>query len=127
MIPVSALGEVISKIRDKKRDRAPEALLEIIRLLDADVVAPLYIRNGYDTYNLAKEMSNTVRDRRDFISPMDALIVASAVTEPMCSAFLTSDKTLISDEDLPLIANDYREQHGFGRFTIRGVAGLFKK
>ena len=127
MIPVAALGEVISKIRDKKRDRAPEALTEIIRLLDADVVAPLYIRNGYDTYNLAKEMSSSVRDGRDYISPMDALIIASAVTEPVCSAFVTSDKTLASDSKVFLIANEYREQYGYNQFKVKDIDEILKK
>ena len=125
--PMAAFGEVICKIRDKNGGRSVETLVELNRLLDRCIIVPFYIKNGYDTFGVAKKMTERNPDERDNISPMDAFIIASAITEPRCRTLLTSDSTLTFNPRLSEIANDYREQHGYDPFSIRNVDEILKK
>jgi len=126
-VPMAALGEAIIKIRDKNGIRSEEPLLELHRLLSAEVLKPYYIRNAYDTYQMARDIVRGTDDARDNISPMDALIVASAIAEPMCSTLVTSDKSLISNDTISRISLDYREEKGYAVLNITDLPSIIHR
>ena len=76
-----AFGEAICKIRDKSKGNAENAMLEMNRLMDVGFLAVRYLSNPYEIYGLARELSRSVNDQRDAVSPMDALILASATVD----------------------------------------------
>ena len=126
-IPMAAFGEAICKVRDKRKDGSLEVFSELIRLLDAGVITPFYIKDGYNTYDVARKVAEPGWDARDNISPMDALIVASAIAEPSCTLLVTSDQTLTFNSKVSRIAREYREQRGYSPFKIKDVDVILKR
>ena len=86
-IPMVSLGEAFHQIRKKDPKCYSEPLNELNRLLDSGYLVTRYINDSTSTFSLAKEISAEVRDRRDQISPMDALIVSSAATKQTYSQY----------------------------------------
>ena len=116
-IPMPALGEVFCKIRDKCKDNSNEVLLTLNKLMDDGYFRTRYISNPYDTFELSKRLSNRRRDSRDLISAMDALILATAIVDPDCTEFYTSDTKLVSDSNVSEIVADYRENNDYDRMA----------
>lgn len=112
-----ALGEVFCKIRDKCKDNSNEVLLTLNKLMDDGYFRTRYISNPYDTFELSKRLSNRRRDSRDLISAMDALILATAIVDPDCTEFYTSDTKLVSDSNVSEIVADYRENNDYDRMA----------
>ena len=120
-----AVGEAFCKIKDKCGERAVEVLEEINRLMDK-VITIRYIRDGQATFDIAKKISEYREDDRDRISPMDALIVAAATTDPDCNVFFTTDSTLLSDTKITEIISGYRDAEKYKPLCIRDIAELIK-
>ena len=126
-LPMPAFGETICKIRDKTGSNFQTVVSEIDRLIETNVVKTVYLQKASETYAIAKDLSVSMDDDRDQISPMDALIVASATTDPCCNIFYTTDSRLISDARVSEIIDEWREDRdGYERLSIRGISSILK-
>ncbi len=126
-LPMPAFGETICKIRDKTGSNFQTVVSEIDRLIETNVVKTVYMQNASETYAIAKDLSVSMDDDRDQISPMDALIVASATTDLRCNIFYTTDSRLISDARVSEIVDEWREsREGYCRLSIRGISSILK-
>ncbi len=124
VIPMPALGEVFVKIRDKCGDRRNDVISEMNRLFDCNVVSPIYIKSSEDTFNLAKTFSKKANDDRDQISPMDALIVATAIVDKNCKVLYTTDSTLITDTAISEKMDEWRAQNNYDPLTIKDITEI---
>ena len=124
-LPMPAFGEVLCKVRDKCKDDFETVLDEMNRLIDNGTVIPCYLKNAVDTFRIAKDLSAVMDDDRDQISPMDALIVASAVTNPNCTILYTTDSQLLSIS-LPDSAVDWRADNGCKSLAVRSILDIIK-
>ena len=124
-VPMPALGEVICKVKDKCDGRESEIMTELYRLLD-NTIHIRYIRDASDTFGLAKAFSKDVSDDRNRISPMDALITATATVDPDCSVLYTTDSILLSDARVSEIIDDWRCNNEYGSMSIRDVSDIIK-
>ncbi len=125
-IPMVSLGEAFHQIRKKDPKCYSEPLNELNRLLDSGYLVTRYINDSTSTFSLAKEISAEVRDRRDQISPMDALIVSSAATDQTCSQFYTSDVKLISNSRVSDLITEWREDRHYCKMKILDASSLFR-
>lgn len=125
-LPMPAFGEVICKVRDKCGDNVHVVLKEMNRLMDDGIIVPCYLKNASATFNIAKELANIVEDDRDQISPMDALIAASATTDPCCTILYTTDIQLITDSRVSDIINDWRDERDYKPLAIRDISNILR-
>ena len=125
-IPMPALGEAICMIRRKAKDRSIDVITELYRLIDADVLTVCYLNNAYDTFAIAKELSERVDDDRDWVSPMDAFIAASAVVDGNCTTLYTTDQNLISNYRVSDIIQRWRDKNDYPELQIRDIPDLLK-
>ena len=126
MIPMPAIGEVFCKIRDKCKD-SQEAILEMNRLFDINIVSPAYLSNGEEVFELAKKISKARNDDRDQTSPMDALIAAAATVDYRCVYLFTTDNMLISNITILETINEWRTSKGFSQLTITDITDIVVK
>lgn len=124
-ISVVALGEAIDQIRWKCPSNYEEPIGEPNRLLDSGFLYTSTISNSNSTFTSARNISSEAKDDRDQISPMDALIVSSAVTDHTCSFFYTTDGRLNSNSNVSDLISDWRDDNGYGMMTISNVSKLF--
>lgn len=125
-IPMVALGESIHMIREKCREGYMDVLEELMGLLDSGFLETRYISDPDATFTLARKISSVTVDDRDRISPMDALIVASAMTDQTCTALYTSDSRLLSDANVSEAIAEWRESQSYPYMTIHDVSDLFR-
>lgn len=121
-----AIGEVFCKIRDKCKD-SQEAILEMNRLFDNNIVSPAYLNDGEEIFALAKEFSKIREDDRDQISPMDALIAAAATVDRRCTYLYTTDNVLISDITIYDSIKEWRTGKGYPQLTITDITDIVKR
>ena len=117
-VPMPAFGEAICKIRDKSKENAEDSMLEMNRLMDAGFLTVRYLSNPYEIYGLARELSKGVNDPRDAVSPMDALIIASATVDQDCRSFYTTDAKLFTECRVKDTVSEWRENLGFDTMAI---------
>lgn len=119
-LPMSAFGETICKVMDKCGEDSESVLLEMHRLMKKNVVIPCYIKSEYasDVFTIAKNLSIIKCDDRDRISPMDALIAASATVDQRCTTFYTMDSTLLSVSEASEIIDGYRDEKDYSHLDI---------
>ncbi len=125
-LPMPAMGELICKTRDKHPDDYKDSLDEMCRLIDRGFLDVRFISNATDVYGMAKDLVREPQDSRDRISPMDALILATAVTDQDCESFYTTDSKLIYDARVHEITNDYRDSLGFKKMRVADISDLLK-
>ncbi|MBO4552225.1 MAG: hypothetical protein J5673_03395 [Candidatus Methanomethylophilaceae archaeon] len=125
-ISMPSLGESFCKIKDKCKGYELEIMEEINRLLDKTICVR-YIRDAQETFGLAKRLSEDVDDDRNRVSPMDALIIATATVDPDCTTLYTTDSLLLSDARISEIINDWRENRGYRPMIIGEVYEIIKK
>ena len=123
---MAALGEVFFKIKEKGKERTDEILQELTRLMDKSIIEPTFIEKPYDTFTIARDLSEKMPDDRDQISPMDSFIVASATVDPNCHILYTTDAKLISNTRLQEIISDWRSGQNYKPISIRDVDDLIK-
>ncbi len=126
-VPMPALGEAIHKVREKAKDRSREVFEELNHLLDNGIIEVRFIKNANDTFHIAQELSKNTTDDRDSISPMDALIAASAATDPQCKLFITNDSRLLLDGNVSETINNWREENGFIGLQIKDDSKIIKQ
>lgn len=112
-IPMPALGEVVYKVYDKCGADADEVLRELNNLIRKDFLKIRFINNPSKTFQIARQLSSEMSDDRDSISPMDALILAAAITEQDCIKFYTTDRKLILDTRVMDVISESRNELGF--------------
>ena len=120
-VPMPAFGEAICKIHDKAKDRTADVMNEMIHLMDTGFITVRYLNNPSDVYGLAKTLSKDVDDKRDAISPMDALIVAAAAVEQDCRVFYTADVKLQTEFAVSDAVSEWREHHDFDPMVIKPI------
>ncbi len=127
-IPMPAFGETICKVMDKCGDDSEEVLSEMHRLIKRGVVIPCYIKpeDASDVFTIAKKLSTIICDDRDKISPMDALIAASATADTRCSTFYTMDSTLLSVSEASEIIDKYRDEKEHSRLEICHIDAILR-
>lgn len=125
-IPMVALGESLHMIRQKNPRDYEESLSELNRLLDKEFFETRFLKNPESTFTIARDLCSFSKDERDSISPMDAIIIASATTDGNCTSLYTSDTRLLSNGVVSEEVDDWRQSHGYGDMSIRNVTELFK-
>lgn len=125
-LPMPAMGELICKTREKQPDHYRDSLDEMCRLIDNEFLNARFLSNATDVYGMAKDLVREPRDSRDRISPMDALILATAVTDQDCESFYTTDSKLIYDARVHEIINEYRDSLGFKKMHVADISDLLK-
>ncbi len=125
-VPMVALGESVHMIREKCSKECMDVLEELMRLLESGFLETRFISDPTATFTLARTISSDTVDDRDRISPMDALIVASAATDQTCTALYTSDSRLLSDANVSEVISKWRESQDYPYMTIRDVSDLFR-
>lgn len=124
--PMAAFGEAICKVRDTCRDDIMQTMTEMNRLMDEGFFNVMYISNPSAVFRIAKDLSAGRKDGRDEISPMDALILASAVCEKDCDTFYTSDIKLLRDTNVQEIVCNERMDLGYEPLNIREVVEILR-
>lgn len=124
-IPMPALGESFHKIREKNPKDCMDILNVLVDLLNSRFLETRFIGDPAATFSLAKTISAATDDERDQISPMDALIAASAATDQTCSSLYTTDSRLISNANVSDDITSWRDSRGFPPLAIRDVSELF--
>lgn len=125
-ISMPALGEAIYKIHDKCGTNAEDALKELNRLIQKDFLRVRFINNPSKTFQIAKQLSSEMDDDRDSITPMDALILATAITEQDCIALYTTDTKLILDTRVKDIISESREDLGFQQMRVCDIDDILR-
>ena len=125
-VPMPALGEAVYKIHEKCRDDADDVLMELNRLIRKDFLVVRFINNSSKTFQIAKQLSSEMNDDRDTISPMDAFILATAITEQDCTAFYTTDMKLILDTRVKDIISESRDDLGFQHMNVYGIDNILR-
>ena len=123
---MAAFGEAICKVRDTCRDDIMQTMTEMNRLMDEGFFNVMYISNPSAVFRIAKDLSAGRKDGRDEISPMDALILASAVCEKDCDTFYTSDIKLLRDTNVQEIVCNERMDLGYEPLNIREVVEILR-
>lgn len=123
-VPMPAFGEAICKIRDKSKGNAEDAMLEMNRLMDTGFLAVRYLSNPYEIYGLARELSRSVNDQRDAVSPMDALILASATVDQDCRLFYTTDVKLYAGCKVLDTVSEWCESMGFDKMNVKQLSRI---
>ena len=126
-VPMPALGEAIHKVREKAKDRSREVFEELNRLLDNGIIEVRFVRNANATFHIAQELSKDTMDDRDSISPMDALIAASAATDPQCKLFIPNDSRLLLDGNVSEILNNWRSENRLTGLQINDDSKIIKQ
>ena len=126
-VPMPAFGEAICKIRDKTKEKAKDGLLEMNRLMDSGFLSVRYLGNSYQVYGLARELSKDVNDPRDAVSPMDALIIASATADQDCRTFYTTDVKLFTECRVSDTVSEWRENMGFEPMAISQLSRILNR
>lgn len=124
-IPMPAFGESIYKIREKSPRDYNDSFVEMNRLLDKEFLKITYL-NSSEAFSLAKTISSAYDDDRDVISPMDALILASATTDDECDVFYTSDSKLISNSYVSETVEEWRSDHNMRSIKIKELSSILK-
>ena len=57
---------------------------------------------------------------------MDALILASALTEPECTTFVTTDTTLLMNSDILELVEEWRSNNDMHELKIVDVNAIFR-
>ena len=125
-VPMPAFGEAFCKIRDKAEDRIHDVREELDRLINANYIKIRYLRNGIDLFSIASRLSKKNNDDRNNVSPMDALILASALTEPECTTFVTTDTTLLMNSDILELVEEWRSNNDMHELKIVDVNAIFR-
>ena len=125
-VPMPAFGEAFCKIRDKAEGRIHDVREELDRLINANYIKIRYLRNGTDLFNIAAKLSKKNNDDRNNVSPMDALILASALTEPECTTFVTTDTTLLMNSDILELVEEWRSNNNMHELKIVDVNAIFR-
>ncbi len=125
-VPMPAFGESICKIRDKYKKNCNESFAEMDRLINHRFMEIKYLKNPVETFSIARKISSESSDSRNVISPMDSLIMASAIADPDCYSFYTADKKLTSDMKIKDIADQWRKSHGFRTMDIAGIFDILR-
>ena len=126
MIPMPAIGEVFCKIREKSKD-SKGAILEMNRLFDDNIVSPAYLNDGEEIFALAKKISKIMDDDRDQISPMDALIAATAAVDKNCDYLYTTDNMLISNITILDVIKEWRSENGYSQLNITDITEIVRR
>lgn len=124
-VAMPALGEVFHMIRQKCGSNYMGPLKELNALLDSRFLETRYITNPGSVYSLAGRLVRETRDSRDSISAMDALVVATAATDPECTRLYTSDVALVSVSSVSDEVEGWREDQGYKKLAIRELSDIF--
>ena len=126
-VPMPALGEAVYKVHEKNGDDADDILKELNRLMKKEFLRIRFINNPSKTFQIARQLSSEMDDDRDSISPMDALILATAITEQDCVAFYTTDTKLISDTRVRDIISESRNDLGFPEMRVCDIDDVLRR
>lgn len=124
VIPIPALGEAVHKIREKRPKSFQDDMSELDRLIRIGFLTINFIQNPTDTYCWAKKLSSMEDDDRNIISPMDALITATAITDPNSSTLYTMDNILLTNYNITDKINDWREERNMGSLSIQSFISI---
>lgn len=125
-IPMPALGEVVYKVHEKCGTDADEVLKELNNLMRKDFLKVRFINNPSNTFQIARQLSSEMSDDRDSISPMDALILATAITEQDCTRFYTTDRKLILDTRVGEVISSSRDELGFQPMYVCDMGDILR-
>ena len=125
-IPMPALGEAVYKVHEKCGDNADEVLEELNRLIRTNFLRVRFINNPSKTFQIAKQLCSEMKDDRDSIYPMDALILATAITEQDCYALYTTDTKLILDTRVQDVISDSRDELGFQPMHVYDIDDILR-
>lgn len=127
-IPMPALGEVYFKQYEKGKKQYSDSFDNLNQLIDRSVFKVKFIDRAGDAFGIAREIirrSMSHKDDRSVISPMDALIISTAIADPDSSVFYTDDQELIMNADVREIIGEYRE--GFGnKLELKNIRNLLR-
>ncbi len=121
-----AMGELLCKIREKRPGDYRDSVDELFKLIDSGFIDVRYISNADDVFGMAKAIVSKRCDPRDRISPMDALIIATAAANQDCEVFYSADSKLIADVDTHNIVNDCRKGLGFDSMRVNDISDILK-
>ena len=125
-IPMPAVGEFIIMIHSKKHDRFKTIIETFDKMVTKALLNPRFISDAKSAFEIAKELSESVSDYRDKITPMDALILSLAVTDQDCETFYTTDSQLNTLSRVSEIVYTWREDLGFPEMSIKPIADIIK-
>lgn len=126
-IPMPALGEAVYKVHEKCKDDADNVLVELNRLMRSGFLRVRFINNPSKTFQIARQLSSEMDDDRDSISPMDALILATAITEQDCIAFYTTDTKLLLDTHVMDIIRNSRDDLGLQPMHVYDMDSILRR
>ena len=126
-VPMPALGEAVYKVHEKCGDDAGDILRELNRLMKDGFLRVRFINNPSKTFQIARQLSSEMDDDRGSISPMDALILATAITEQDCVAFYTTDTRLIADTRVRDIISESREDLEFQEMRVCDIDDVLRR
>lgn len=130
LVPVPALGETVQKVHDKHRCDGTEMDMyaELVRLMDGGFIEPRYLQHGRDVSRLFNRvMSVRIEDDRDRISPMDALITATAAVDPECGTMYTTDRDLMNNTILKNKVGRWRDENGYSPMQIDNIMDIMRR
>ncbi len=125
-VPMPAFGEAFCKIRDKAGERISEVREEMDRLIKDHYIEIRYLKEGSDLFGIAASLSKKDNDDRNNVSPMDALILASALVDKECTTFITTDTTLLMNSEILEIANNWRNENNLPDIKIADLNTILK-
>ncbi len=127
-IPMFALSEAIHTIKEKRKEDGLEVVRELYRLIDKGELKVRYFTRdtALGAFDLAKELISIDGDERDYVSPMDALILATAASDPECSVLYTTDKTLLINAEIYNTIRTWRNDRGYESFRISDISEIIK-
>jgi len=111
-IPVPVVGEAFLKLNDKREFNVKRDAFKLLEDLIAKNRIEL-IAFGRDStaFGFAKDLMdhcNPTYYQQDFLSPMDALIIADAVIDHECSKIYTNDSMMLMNLSLHEKVNEIR-------------------
>ena len=125
-LPMPAMGEMLYKIREKQPNDYRDSIDVLFKLVDSGFIEVRFISNASEVYNLAKKIVEEKGDSRDQISPMDALILATAVADQNCETFYTADAKLITASQTHGLVEKFREELGYEPMDVSDISDLIK-
>ena len=100
--------------------------MELNNLIRKDFLKIRFINNPSKTFQIARQLSSEMSDDRDSISPMDALILAAAITEQDCIKFYTTDRKLILDTHIMDVISGSRNELGFQPMRVCDIDDILR-
>jgi hypothetical protein len=120
-IPIPAIGEAFHIINTKATenlDRKKDAFRELEYNVRNNVFEITGLGKNSDAFIYARELVEYCSDNYEQITPMDALIVAVAITDVDCSKVYTKDNMLLMNTKIHEHVDEKRESLDFPKIKF---------